>query len=327
MTPMLLSSRSLLHRTASAIGWWTASGVSGEDQPLPQALETIAESSIAGGYAAGLAIAFCLPIKYPSAISYGLANLETGTEVTTGTLFRIGVCAHQFTAAAVLLLAERSQLRLDDSIATFFPEAHDAGDVTVRHLLTGDENSYLLLRRLVERVSGHPYCDFVTNALLLPAGMEASRFEDPDRILPGRASGYRLAGDRMHDFRNASSGRLTMPADGLYATAGDLLLWNRALYSGWLLSRESVQLMTTAHATAPACPVLSPVLSRAGRGFGLQTGRLFGRHAFWQRGQAPGFDSWLFHFPDERIDLALLANTEQGAATILEPMLRTLLRT
>ena len=323
---MLHANKSLLHRTAAAIGWWTSAGGSADELGLPQTLETIAESMIVGGYGAGIGIGFCLPIKYPAAVGFGRANLETGTEVTAETLFRIGACTRQFTAAAILLLAERSKLRLEDSIMAFFPEAYDAGDVTVRHLLAGDENSYALLGRLIERVTGESYADFVTQALLIPAGMAASRFDDPARIMPHRASGYRLADDRVHDFRNVPPVRAMVAADGLCATAGDLLLWNRALYSGRILSRDAVQVMTMASAGETICPILAPMLSRAGRGFGLEVGRLCGRRAFWQRGQAPGFDAWLFHFPDERIDLALLANTEQGAATVLEPMLRALLR-
>ena len=51
---MLQTSRSLLQRTASAIGWWTSSDRSpGEAAPLPYTLETITESAIAGGYAIG----------------------------------------------------------------------------------------------------------------------------------------------------------------------------------------------------------------------------------------------------------------------------------
>ena len=324
---MLHANKSLLHRTAAAIGWWTSSGVSAEELGLPQTLETIAESMVVGGYGAGIGIGFCLPIKYPAAIGFGRANLETQTDVTAETLFRIGACTRQFTAAAILLLAERSKLRLEDDITAFFPEAYDVDDVTVRDLLAGDENAYALLGRLIERVTGESYADFVTQGLLLPAGMTASRFDDdPARIMPHRASGYRLADDRVHDFRNVPPGRAMVAADGLCATTGDLLLWNRALYSGRLLSRDAVQAMTMASASETICPVLAPMLSRIGRGFGLEVGRLWGRRAFWQRGQAPGFDAWLFHFPDERIDLALLANTEQGAATVLEPMLRALLR-
>jgi len=323
---MLLSSRSLLQRTATALSWWTSSGMAGEEQALPQTLEAIAESAVIGGYTAGITVGFCLPIKYPAMVCFGHANLETDTRITSGTLFRIGACARQFTAAAILLLCEGSKLRLDDGVAALFPETADAQDVTVRELLAGDENSYALLGHVIEQVTGRPYTDFIMESLLLPAGMEASRFADPAGILPGRASGYRLADDRIHDFRNVVAGKILAADDGLYATTGDLLLWNRALYSGRLLSRDSVQLMVTASATGKACRALAPMLSHAGRGFGLMTGRLFGRRAFWQHGRAPGFESWLFHFPDERIDLALLANTEQGAATILEPMLRALLR-
>jgi len=323
---MLQSSRSLLQRTAAAISWWTTSGVAGEEQPLPQTLETIAESAVIGGYAAGIAVGFCLPIKYPATVCYGRANLETETPITSGTLFRIGACTRQFTAAAILLLCEGSKFRLDDTIATFFPEAYDAQDVTVRDLLAGDENSYALLGHVIEHVTGLPYAEFIREALLRPAGMEVTRFANPAGILPGRASGYRLADDRIHDFRNVVAGKIMAADDGLYATAGDLLLWNRALHSGRLLSRDSVQLMVTAGAAEATCPTLAPILSHAGRGFGFKIGRLFGRRAFWQRGQAPGFESWLFHFPDERVDLALLANTEQGVTTILEPMLRALLR-
>jgi hypothetical protein len=84
--------------------------------------------------------------------------------------------------------------------------------------------------------------------------------------------------------------------------------------------------MLRPHAESGPCPILGPFLDRHKRGFGIELGRLFGHRAFWQRGQAPGFDAWLFHFPDDRTDLALLANTEQGAATVLEPMLRAILR-
>lgn len=324
---MLQSNRSLLQRTASAIGWWTSSDRSpGEAAPLPHTLETIAESAVAGGYAAGIGLGFCLPIKCPAAAGFGLANLETQTPVASETLFRAGACTRQITAAAILLLAERSELRLEDRIDIFLPNDVGADALQVRDLLIADNGGYALLGKIVEQVTGENFSDFVTEYLLVPAGMTASRFSSATEIILNRASGYRLAGERAYDFRNAGTGHGTAAADGLHTHAGDLLLWNRALFSGRLLSRGAVDLMTAASAESSACPILAPFLSRHGRGFGIEVGRLFGRRAFWQRGQAPGFDAWLFHFPDDRTDLALLANTEQGAATILEPMLRAILR-
>jgi len=68
--------------------------------------------------------------------AYGLAVVEEKRRVTPGTLFRLASVSKQFTAAAVLLLAERGQLSLDDSITKFFPDFPAYGrDIRVRHLL------------------------------------------------------------------------------------------------------------------------------------------------------------------------------------------------
>jgi len=326
--PMLQTDRSLLQRTASAIGWWTSSDrISGEAAPLPHTLETITESAVAGGYAAGIALGFCLPIKCPATAGFGHANLETRTPVDGNSLFRVGACTRQFIAVAILLLAERGELRLDDGLDIFLPGEPGARQLRVCDLLLADNAAYALLGRIVEQVTGEGFAGFVADALLAPAGMTASQFSSPTEIIPHRASGYRLASERAHDFRNAGAGHGAIAADGLYATAGDLLLWNRALYSGRLISRSSLDHMIYAGAeSSTGGPALAPFLDRHARGFGLEVGRLFGRRACWQHGQAPGFDAWLFHFPDDRADLVLLANTEQGATTVLEPMLRTILR-
>ena len=69
--PMLSTSRSLLHRTASVIGWWASSDwQAGEPAPLPHTLETLAETAVAGGYSAAIALGFSLPIKTPSATAF-----------------------------------------------------------------------------------------------------------------------------------------------------------------------------------------------------------------------------------------------------------------
>lgn len=68
---------------------------------------------------------------------YGMANLETGTPITPATIFESGSVAKQFTAAAVLLLAQDGKLSLDDPVRKFFPELPEYDKpITVRHLLT-----------------------------------------------------------------------------------------------------------------------------------------------------------------------------------------------
>lgn len=69
--------------------------------------------------------------------AYGLANLETGTPITTATIFEAASIAKQFTAMAVLLLAHDGKLALDDDVRKYIPELPDYGSrITIRNLLT-----------------------------------------------------------------------------------------------------------------------------------------------------------------------------------------------
>jgi CubicO group peptidase (beta-lactamase class C family) len=51
----------------------------------------------------------------------GLADLETGTKITERSTFDIASVSKQFTATAILLLAQTGKLSLDDSLATYVP--------------------------------------------------------------------------------------------------------------------------------------------------------------------------------------------------------------
>jgi CubicO group peptidase (beta-lactamase class C family) len=68
--------------------------------------------------------------------SYGLAVLEDHIPVTPQTDFRLASMTKQFTAAAVLLLAEQRQLSLDDPIGRWLPELPPAtAPIPIRVLL------------------------------------------------------------------------------------------------------------------------------------------------------------------------------------------------
>jgi CubicO group peptidase (beta-lactamase class C family) len=68
--------------------------------------------------------------------AFGLANLEPRTAATPRTDYRLASLTKQFTAMAVMILAERHRLSYDDSVARYLPElpAYARG-VTIRHLL------------------------------------------------------------------------------------------------------------------------------------------------------------------------------------------------
>lgn len=66
---------------------------------------------------------------------YGLANLEYSIPVDNETIFHIASVSKQFTAFAILLLAEDGKLDVDDDIRIYIPEVPDFGHtITLRQL-------------------------------------------------------------------------------------------------------------------------------------------------------------------------------------------------
>ena len=70
-------------------------------------------------------------------VAYGLADLARGGPIGTDTAFRLASVSKQFTAMAIMLLAEAGRLGYDDPIVRFLPELSRFGEgVHIRHLLT-----------------------------------------------------------------------------------------------------------------------------------------------------------------------------------------------
>ena len=68
--------------------------------------------------------------------SYGLANLEDDDKATPATNYRLASVSKQFTAAAILLLAEQGRLKLDDPVRRWLPTLPETTSaVTLRQLL------------------------------------------------------------------------------------------------------------------------------------------------------------------------------------------------
>lgn len=67
---------------------------------------------------------------------FGKADLEWGAAMTPTSVCRIGSVSKQFTAAAVLLLAQDGKLSLDDKLARFFPDFPNAERLTIRRMLS-----------------------------------------------------------------------------------------------------------------------------------------------------------------------------------------------
>ena len=90
-------------------------------------------------YAGEVPGASLLVIKDGKAVldrSYGLANLEDDDKATPATNYRLASVSKQFTAAAILLLAEQGRLKLDDPVRQWLPSLPETTSaVTLRQLL------------------------------------------------------------------------------------------------------------------------------------------------------------------------------------------------
>ena len=85
----------------------------------------------------GAAVAVIQEGKVVFAKGYGLADVEQKIPCETNTNFRLASVTKQFTAMAIMILAERKKLSFNERLTDFFPEFPAYGQaITVRHLLT-----------------------------------------------------------------------------------------------------------------------------------------------------------------------------------------------
>jgi CubicO group peptidase (beta-lactamase class C family) len=98
------------------------------DATVRQALTTTGVPSASIAIVQGGAIAYLQ--------AYGNGRIEPHTPALPSMRYSIGSISKQFTAAAVLLLAEQGKLSLDDPVSRFVPNLTRGNEVTIRELLS-----------------------------------------------------------------------------------------------------------------------------------------------------------------------------------------------
>jgi CubicO group peptidase (beta-lactamase class C family) len=67
---------------------------------------------------------------------FGYANIEERILIDENSTFRLGSVSKQFTAMAIMILAESGKLDYDDAVIDYIPQLSKYPGVTIRHLLT-----------------------------------------------------------------------------------------------------------------------------------------------------------------------------------------------
>ncbi|WP_295767913.1 serine hydrolase [uncultured Mucilaginibacter sp.] len=203
--------------------------------------------------------------------SFGFTDGTKKNALNNKSIFNIGSIAKEFNAVAIMMLVERHRISLDDTISKFnFGLPKWAEKVTIRHLINYasgipridllvpknddeawkilrdndtllfqpgknykyDNSNVFLQRRIIEKVTGISYKEFVTKNIIKPLKMTNSVF-DPKSGFKNRTSCY--------DMDNAQCPEMQFISGWLWVDINDLYKWIEAMNTNKLISKQSFQ--------------------------------------------------------------------------------------
>lgn len=186
---------------------------------------------------------------------------------------------------------------------------------------TYSPGAYLLLAKVIEKVSGMPYAQFVKENIFDKLDMSNTGVDDNTRVLKQRAEGY-YGKDYQGQFVDASN---YYGFGSLYSTVSDLSKFQQALVNGKLLSPASTQEMLSP-STAPFSQEYPFTFGYAWE-LGQEAGGL--NYALLQNYEtvggtympARGYGGSIEYFPDLNVALILLSNSGHSYVALLQPAL------
>jgi CubicO group peptidase (beta-lactamase class C family) len=167
---------------------------------------------------------------------------------------------------------------------------------------------YILLGRVVEKVAGRPFGEFLQERVLRPLRLEHTHFGSSEG-LPLAATGYSAFALGPPEPAVPEAAGWIGAAGALWASAPDLLRWDLALAEGKVVRPESFRAMT-----APR------VLSNgkvSDYGCGLSVDVVDGERVVRHTGGVSGFVSGNSFIPRARAGLVVLSNTDHVSAARL----------
>lgn len=160
---------------------------------------------------------------------------------------------------------------------------------------------YLILGRVVEKVSGEPFGQFLSRRILNPFGMNHTLYE-PDPKGTEFAQGFTTFALSLPEVAVPEGKGWIAAAGGLYSTPSDLAKWDLALMEGKVFEPESYKLMTTPRKLADG--------RLTGYGCGLSVGVRNGELLLSHNGAVSGFYATNVMMPSTRSGVIVLSNFE-----------------
>jgi D-alanyl-D-alanine carboxypeptidase len=289
--------------------------------------------------------------KLVYAHAYGNARLDPPTAATAEMRYKIGSISKQFTATAILMLAEQGKLSLDDPISRFVPDLTRANEVTIRQLLshtsgyqdywpqdyvppfmltpiTADEILTRWARRPLDFDPGTKWQYSNTNYVIAgviaekASGMPLLRFLSSHIFEPlGMQGVVNIDQDHLADtdptgyMRYALGPPRTAPREGkgwLFA-AGELGMPVTDL-AKWDVAMMNQHLLKPSSYQEMQKDVLLKNGTATGYGLGITVHSQAGRRVLEHNGEVSGFTAENVMFPEDRAAVIVLTNQDAANA-------------
>ncbi len=162
-------------------------------------------------------------------------------------------------------------------------------------------SGYVLAGAVIEAASGMPWDAYLRQTLFEPLGMTHTGYGHDPAFAARQVAGYSRVDNELAPMRPMSMTQ-AYAAGALVSNADDLLIWNRALHEGRILSETAYQQMIT--------PVGAAAVEEAQYGFGVLDDRVRGERMLWHGGHIFGFRAWLGYVPGSDISIIILENSD-----------------
>jgi CubicO group peptidase (beta-lactamase class C family) len=342
-------------------------GAGATQTPLPAAsteqIDHAVSDVVSRSGAPGASIAIVRDGRLVFAQAYGQARLQPPLRATPDMRYSIGSVSKQFTATAILLLAEQRKLSLNDRVGKWLPNLTRANEVTIRQLLS--------------MTSG--YQDFWPQDYVMPGMMKATTAQgildgwarkpldfDPGTRWQYSNTNYVIAGmiveriagqpllmflrervftplgmrsvvntdeaalgdtDPMRYMRYALASPRPAPKEGrgwMFA-AGELAMTASDLAT-WDISLIKRTIMRPESYRALETEVRLANGAGTGYGLGVNVGTVGGRRRISHTGEVSGFTARNDVYPDEGAAVAVLTNLDaSGASSDIASRIATIL--
>jgi CubicO group peptidase (beta-lactamase class C family) len=158
-------------------------------------------------------------------------------------------------------------------------------------------SGYVLLGRVIERLSGQEYGEFLRTAILRPLRMSDTGYR------PGFAEGFAAGYHGWSKPADSYDPAVFFAAGGIYSTVRDLARWNDFLLTGRpaIVGRDTLGELLRARVESGRTEQY---------GYGIQVRDAGGRPAFFHSGWVPGFTSYDEVQPGTGASVAVLSNLD-----------------